>query len=562
MPMLMVLLIISPRGGFSQGESIVQTKHNLSASGPGAVRAVSEDRICVFCHTPHESSSDAPLWNRRASSAAYIPYDSPTLVATPGQPTGASKLCLSCHDGTIALGDVLSESTPIAMAGGGIMPPGPGLIGTDLRDDHPISFPYTDSYSQLSSDLAPPNTWDDRVQLDDQGMLQCTTCHDPHKDIWGKFLVMDNTGAALCQECHTMDLFGATPHATSGRSWNGRGANPWSHTRYRTVAANACLNCHLSHHAPGDESLLTRELEEDVCLACHDGSVARTNMNLPLQKTFRHPVRRTFGSHRGDESPREASMHVECVDCHNPHVVREGPAQAPYIQSVMAGVRGVNIGGVAVEEAVYEYEVCFKCHGQQTSPSLFRIERQVGSSNLLRKFSPTSPSFHPVAAPGKNGFVPSLISPLNASSMIYCSDCHGNNSDLNPAMPSGPHGSDFEYMLAREYRTGREVTESPTAYALCYQCHDRQSILGDESFPTHRLHVMDKRTPCSVCHDPHGIDLGEGSEIGNAHLINFDMSIVEPDPVTRRLEYQSFGPGMGQCNLRCHGKDHSPASYP
>ena len=29
------------------------TVHNFSVTGPGAVRAVSEDEVCVFCHTPH-----------------------------------------------------------------------------------------------------------------------------------------------------------------------------------------------------------------------------------------------------------------------------------------------------------------------------------------------------------------------------------------------------------------------------------------------------------------------------------------------------------------------------
>ena len=86
------------------------TKHNLSVTGPGPVKAVSETQVCVFCHTPHgaENIPAAPLWNRQLSGATYTPYtsnsiDATDIAATPG---GSSKLCLSCHDGTLAIGQV------------------------------------------------------------------------------------------------------------------------------------------------------------------------------------------------------------------------------------------------------------------------------------------------------------------------------------------------------------------------------------------------------------------------------------------------------------------------
>ena len=96
-------------------QSIVFTKHNLSVSGPGSLRASTEADICIFCHAPHNTTGVGPLWNHALSAATYTPYSSSTLKATVGQPTGASKLCLSCHDGTVALGMVASRSTPIPM---------------------------------------------------------------------------------------------------------------------------------------------------------------------------------------------------------------------------------------------------------------------------------------------------------------------------------------------------------------------------------------------------------------------------------------------------------------
>lgn len=542
--------------------TIVSSKHNLSASGPGPVRAASEDRICVFCHTPHGGRGDAPLWNRNDSTAAYIPYDSPTLQASPGQPTGASKLCLSCHDGTIAMGDLISEPQAIAMSGSQTMPPGGGLIGTDLRDDHPISFSYFDSIGGTGgSRYASPGSWDPRVQLDSGGQLQCTTCHDAHDDQWGRFLVMDNQASALCQQCHVLPLFPSTPHATSPRTWNGSGRDPWPHTEYADVRTNACSNCHYSHHAGGNQWLLSDAREEEVCFVCHSGNVAQKNVASDFSKSYAHPVERYQGLHEDGERPEDAADHVECADCHNPHQAAHAPAMAPNVPGVMRGVSGVDASGSPVDEAMFEYEVCFKCHGPYGSSPLNVIPRQIVSTDVIKEFSLSSPSYHPVQGPGRSGNVPSLIGGLSPSSIIYCGDCHGSDSGGGGGSAKGPHGSNYEYMLVRQYTTGDNVSESPTTYALCYGCHSRSSILGDQSFDYHERHIVEERTSCSVCHDAHGIDYGQGNSVNNARLMNFDVSVVEPDPVTGRLEYRSTGMGSGECFLRCHNVDHSPRNY-
>ncbi|MCK4379355.1 MAG: cytochrome C, partial [Deltaproteobacteria bacterium] len=123
--------------------SIINTKHNLSVSGPGDLVAVDEQRVCIFCHTPHHASPEMPLWSREVGGTSYNLYASTTLHAQPGQPTGASRLCLSCHDGTIALGMLYERSEPIPFVGGvGAIPASRSTnLQTDLSDDHPVSFP-------------------------------------------------------------------------------------------------------------------------------------------------------------------------------------------------------------------------------------------------------------------------------------------------------------------------------------------------------------------------------------------------------------------------------------
>ena len=127
----------------------------ITASGRD-IRASSETHICIFCHTPHSANPAAPHWNRPSSGAIYTPYNSSTSKATIGQPTGSSKLCLSCHDGTVALGMVISKA-PIQLAGGiHGMPRGRANLGTDLSDDHPISFVYDNALAAINGELNSP----------------------------------------------------------------------------------------------------------------------------------------------------------------------------------------------------------------------------------------------------------------------------------------------------------------------------------------------------------------------------------------------------------------------
>ena len=95
--------------------------------------------------------------------------------------------------------------------------------------------------------------------------------------------------------------------------------------------------------------------------------------------------------------------------------------------------------------------------------------------------------------------------------------------------------------------------ESPQAYALCYRCHDRNSILGNESFSRHSIHIVRDRAPCSACHDPHGVS---GNTAQHDHLINFDVSIVGGQRF-----YNDNGHFSGTCTLTCHGVNHVNFAY-
>lgn len=164
--------------------SVIDSKHNLSSSGPGPVKAINETQVCVFCHTPHggDQTAGAPLWNRLLSTATYTPYISSSTDANqpPGQPGASSKVCLSCHDGTLAIGvvgNLNGRAATIDMNGttNGFMPdgtvPGTGYssnLGTDLTNDHPISFTYDSTLATNDGELRTPPVVDGTTTIVDR----------------------------------------------------------------------------------------------------------------------------------------------------------------------------------------------------------------------------------------------------------------------------------------------------------------------------------------------------------------------------------------------------------
>ncbi len=261
--------------------------------------------------------------------------------------------------------------------------------------------------------------------------------------------------------------------------------------------------------------------------------------------------------------PVEANIiqtrHVECVDCHNPHAATAG-AGTP--SGPLAGVRGITGTGADINPSTSEYQICFRCHGDSPGMPASRTTRQIAQTNTRLEFQTTNPSHHAILGAGRSTNVPSLIAPLTTSSVIKCTDCHNNNAGpgAGGTGPAGPHGSTYAPLLERQYVVADNTTESAANYALCYKCHSRTSILSDATFGEHNKHISGERTPCNVCHDPHGISGTQGNTINNSRLINFDTTIVRPSS-SGALRFESTGTNHGRCYLTCHGKNHNPVSY-
>ncbi|MHC4716466.1 MAG: cytochrome c3 family protein, partial [Planctomycetota bacterium] len=533
---------------------VAGTKHNLSSRGPGPVKVAGETRVCRFCHTPHAANPIAPLWNRSDPGTYYQTYKSSTLVSRVGQPTGSSRLCLSCHDGTIALTQTHNpRNAPRGTIH--ISARDRGYIGTDLSDDHPISFIYDSALASRNGQLRSPAALPEELSLDSEMKLQCTTCHNPHDNRFGAFLTMSNADSGMCRSCHAVEEWAYSSHATSTASLAGARGGGWDNIKATTVRQAACGGCHRPHGAGGRERLMRREAEEDNCLACHDGSVASGNIAAELNKASIHPVNRTTGVHDPLEAPRSMRKHVECSDCHDPHRARSGPqSRAPFTKAAMQGAKGNEGSGRGASGALYEYQVCYRCHAGRGTVRSPLVDRALINTNVASEFSPLNPSYHPVQAQGKNRSVPSLLTPLKTTSLLYCTDCHGSDSSSGP---KGPHGSRYRPLLVRPYVTIDRTTETPRAYALCYGCHSRESILADRSFSEHRKHIVEQKAPCSACHDPHGISASQASGVSGTHLINFDRRVALPSKTfSRGPTFVDRGSLRGSCTLNCHEREH------
>ncbi len=551
---LLVILLPAARAAAAAPHSIVNTRHNLATSGTGDLRAPNEADVCIFCHVAHSTTDQTPLWNHQMPATLYTPYYSSSLKATVGQPTGSSKLCLSCHDGTIALGMVAKSRTPIAMRNGsGVLPPGASRFGTDLSGHHPISFTYDSSLANKQGELRDPLVLKLEVKTDKNQQVQCTSCHDPHNNQYGKFLVKNNNGSALCLECHIPTGWSASAHATSLAVWNGTSRNPWLHTKGTTVAANGCENCHAPHAAGTKPHLLNFAKAEDNCLVCHDGTVAAGNVAAEVAKPSAHSATGASSLRDAARGPQSSlDQRISCVDCHSPHAARATATKAGgSISGALVRVKGITAAGGAVEVATQEYELCFRCHAGSEAGSTAGIPRQFSQPNIRLQFNPANVSYHPVLGAAKTLQDRTLVAGWTGARLMLCTDCHNNDQGpgANGTGPKGPHGSSYAPLLERNVNQVDFQPESAFAYALCYKCHNQGVLLADR---LHSQHVRDQQTSCTTCHDSHGVQT-------QPHLVNFNTIYVKP--FNARLSYRDLGAGRSACTLACHGASHNNKSY-
>lgn len=468
--------------------SVVDTVHNLSAQGPGPVRAGVETEVCVFCHAPHGASRAAPLWNR--SSAAG--FD----LSHPGQQSADATQCLSCHDGTVALGEVRSREDAVSMRGADRL----------VRD--------RDHGALTGSGAHPPEAGG------------CTTCHDPHRDenhwpgrvprFWRDVSVTET-----CVRCHDLSL-----------------THRGHESEYLPLG---CASCHRAH-GRRDTPLLP-EAGVAFCIGCHGdreqaaamveaGLMARSaepdDVAAEFEKVSAHPLGRWLPARRaGDLTALEPTG---CSICHRSHGGWDSAA------------RGSRLAATKGADELDDHRLCLECHGGEGQVSALADDLEAIFASTM------SASSHPVGrrSPGRT---PTSLGGEGAREPMTCGSCHGSD---DPDSAAGPHGSRYRSLLRMPYWPEDTARLGESEAGLCTSCHDASALTNTGmGWSGHRLHVDIAQEACRSCHDPHGsrrypglISLGE----------DIRDELVRPG-ADGRLEYEP-GPGQGRCRLSCHGVEH------
>ncbi len=590
-----VFLCVAPVALAGSKRAVIGSAHDLGVTGSGPVKSAVADS-CMFCHAPHNVLVPVtPLWDHQLSTQTYTTYTSSTYNSGSQTPAaGSSKLCLSCHDGTVAAGMTVAKGS---IATSGTMAAA-DILGTNLSSSHPVSMvPVNDGQLAASLFGTPASTRDPSIKLVG-GKVECTTCHDPHAPnndpSAPMFLARSNSNGALCLACH--DPAPSPPNALYGWSSGSHAtaANTVSPSAglgaYGTVAANACSSCHGAHGNPAGARNL-RGVEEVTCSPCHSATaVAPALLNVLAAKTYSHPISTVSGAHDPVESvPLNNTRHAECPDCHNSHsaAAQIGTILPPALQASLTGVSGYDTAGT-LRPAAAEYQVCLKCHADSTNKPQSSTYATYGRTPTRYPQGPL-PAGYPIPPPlppdqynvrlqftstiGHNVLGNSIVTtsnttlrpymlnvdgtnntsrPLTTTSRLYCTDCHNNDQArlFGGTGPNGPHGSANSHLLQLnlyQEPAGGGGGNSAAGYALCSKCHNVANLGSPHG--DHRSYG------CTTCHDPHGV-IG-GTPGSNRAMINFDTTIVSPGTTYFGYYYRGTGSGQKGCYLRCHGETHS-----
>ena len=589
--------------------------HNLSPASGASV--YSQGSLgCTFCHAPHSGLGGiSPLWNQTYSKASYTPYMSSTYVEQGStQPTLGvnSSLCLSCHDGTVAVGQsAVYGQIPTIGSMNSI-----DSFGTNLSGSHPFSLilPMKDASNLVASLVSQGKTRDPTgaVKLIN-GNIECNSCHNPHVQgidtIAQDFLVRDSSSSQMCLVCHDPNrVVQGQPNPLVGwtngihqTATNQVAAN--AHVGpYGTVALNGCSSCHMEHESTSPARLLRPATPPAIgmdaatqdCMTCHNGgtlvSPAAPNVMAEIAKTS-HPLPAGTNFHDAAEPALlNNNRHATCVDCHSAHgsnqiVTFSNP---PAVRPSQANVSGISAadGVRVVLPAVNQYESCLRCHGtsvgKQRLPiygySPTRLVSAPDPLNVIPEFSTTATSSHPVTHVSLSPLPqPSLLANmLNQNGIngrlmglqIFCTDCHNSddNREFGGTGPNGPHGSVNSHILEHNYQFSQAAAPGGLVtnlfpnpdlsingpYGMCAKCHNLSNVVSNASFLRHGDHVSTDGFSCSTCHTAHGMG-SVAPGVSGERLVNFDINVVGENngvPI-------SYNRSSNTCVLTCHQEAHN-----
>jgi hypothetical protein len=260
--LLLAAIVLSPGVGWAQGGSaspgsgLSGSAHDFTQGGVVPATPpppLTDIGLCTLCHTPHKAQTTGLLWNHTLSQNNFH-WDIPATTAGTPFPTfagptykGPTTKCLSCHDGSVAIGNIawFAESPQVLSTNPATHSSGEFNIGPggNLAGNHPVAMPYPfngtpNTYNGVTNGGPTPANiipaeWQadptalasavSRIRLfNDDGTgnvsagpiagrtgLECSSCHDPHNkqavdDLFLRGKLSGNTQASgyICLQCH------------------------------------------------------------------------------------------------------------------------------------------------------------------------------------------------------------------------------------------------------------------------------------------------------------------------------------------------------------------------
>jgi hypothetical protein len=533
------------------------TKHNLSSSSSSETRAsgaaatlpdgttavVNTSEICVYCHTPHVASAQdaqggllVPLWNRRVgktaagADVAYTRYSSSSLDAGAlSNPEGSSKLCLSCHDGLIALGNVgvisgqgRSLSGPAGANTGVVvpfqtvspsgstvatttMPDGVAAntgftrrLGTDLSNDHPISVAYTQALAVSDGEM--------RVGTPDPNGSGTVVIPGSNLSAGGNGWTRQSYDVAVGRRASGSKALLPLETATATSASNSLGAG--------TVQCGTCHDPHIREDAAGAGNIkflrgsrfqrrnqpgdTTYDAADDImCLACHDkaGAVwfnsAHANAS-DADEVYKRDTSGNAGTYNAagqrdlPTSSDTLVWQLACLNCHDTHTVpgarrllREGIAGAATVTSVAGkGLYRTKIGPAApaIEET------CFQCHRSRADADN-ALDMPTATGQTVPDIKT---DFDAPATANRATYPLASAMPIRASEQCGGGEKHSIGDPGTPGTPMARAGKDFvESRSALGNAVGAQNCDTTSSrHAECTDCHNPHRVQKGNHFGT------------------------------------------------------------------------------
>lgn len=507
------------------------------------------DRSCVnMCHTDHVHNTPGSTTHEYdvhtdASTAASrsVARDSGGLV-TAGSPArtdfdagaGSGGMCVSCHRNAVATGRPAIDAATFAAS----------------------AHNYTaNAYGTWTYTLHDGSTFD----------RNCTKCHANRTDGFP-----DASGTGL-GAVHFSDY----PKLLAGS------INPAG-----TPADFICYNCH--GNGTKGQDLSGKDL----------ATVMAKTVAHPVEADTVHDTVAEQGAGYNDGTYSGASRHVSCLDCHAPHAA--GPTRHDWsatatasrnqiaADSPLKGVSGVSFAyaGLAnfqgttasnftpVNEATYEYEICFKCHSSfafgvnpPNGISANGSQANAPETDVAQEFNPNNRSFHPVVATTGSGpnttplAAAQLKAPWNTNpgnQTMMCSDCH-DNDDTAAGAVQGPHGSAAQFLLRGPNTAWPNLQLNQYDQSFCANCHVNVNNVhskGDHNRTSIR---------CYSCHIviPHGGKMSRligdrDSAMPPRYAYNGDLNTMQIQSFTKASAYNNYN--KRNCQAACTGNHRRAAT--